>query len=164
MFAAETLEKVLQMYGQYYKVKRDEVAPPFAAEAESSVVDELLSGFKTVKISSAESREIVFFAAEEELTADLAQRLAEAAWTEGLSRVRPGPNHRNTDVILVMLADRIDPEAADVLKKTRHSKNFMLTFHGWSVLRLIAIETPSRNMVCNRMGHDLKKLFSNINF
>lgn len=164
MFAAEALEKVLQMYGQYYQVKRDEVAPPFAAEAESSVVDELLSGFKTVKISSAESREIVFFTAEEELTADLAQRLAEAAWTEGLSRVRPGPNHRNTDVILVMLADRIDPEAADVLKKTRHSKNFMLTFHGWSVLRLIAIETPSRNMVCNRMGHDLKKLFSNINF
>lgn len=164
MFAAEALEKVLQMYGQYYQVKRDEVAPPFAAEAESSVVDELLSGFKTVKISSAESREIVFFAAEEELTADLAQRLVEAAWTEGLSRVRPGPNHRNTDVILVMLADRIDPEAADVLKKTRHSKNFMLTFHGWSVLRLVAIETPSRNMVCNRMGHDLKKLFSNINF
>lgn len=164
MFAAEALEKVLQMYGQYYQVKRDEVAPPFAAEAESSVVDELLSGFKTVKISSAESREIVFFAAEEELTEERAQRLAEAAWTEGLSRVRPGPNHRNTDVILVMLADRIDPEAADVLKKTRHSKNFMLTFHGWSVLRLIAIETPSRNMVCNRMGHDLKKLFSNINF
>ena len=82
MCAAEALEKVLQMYGQYYQVKRDEVAPPFAAEAESSVVDELLSGFKTVKISSAESREIVFFTAEEELTADLAQRLAET-WAEG---------------------------------------------------------------------------------
>ena len=106
MFAAETLEKVLQMYGQYYKVKRDEVAPPFAAEAESSVVDELLSGFKTVKISSAESREIVFFAAEEELTAERAQHLTEAAWAEGLSRVRPGPNHRNTDVILVGRPDR----------------------------------------------------------
>ena len=162
MFAAETLEKVLQMYGQYYQVKRDDVTPPFAAEAESSVVDELLSGFKTVKISSAESREIVFFTAQETLTADLAQRLVEAAWTEGLSRVKPGPNHRNTDVILVMLTDRIDPEAAALLKKIRRSKNYMLTFHGWSVLRLIAIETPSRNMVCNRMGHDLKKLFSNI--
>lgn len=164
MFAAEALEKVLQMYGQYYQVKRDEVSPPFAAEAESSVVDELLSGFKTVKISSAESREIVFFSAEEELTEERAQRLIEAAWTEGLSRVRPGPNHRNTDVILVMLTDRIDPEAAALLKKIRRSKNYMLTFHGWSVLRLIAIETPSRNMVCNRMGHDLKKLFSNIKF
>ena len=162
MFAAETLEKVLQMYGQYYQVKRDDVTPPFTAEAESSVVDELLSGFKTVKISSAESREIVFFTAQETLTADLAQRLVEAAWTEGLSRVKPGPNHRNTDVILVMLTDRIDPEAAALLKKIRLSKNYMLTFHGWSVLRLIAIETPSRNMVCNRMGHDLKKLFSNI--
>ena len=86
MFAAEALEKVLQMYGQYYKVKRDVVAPPFAAEAESSVVDELLSGFKTVKISSAESREIVFFAAEEELTAERAQHLAEAVALRVLDR------------------------------------------------------------------------------
>lgn len=164
MSAAEAMEKVLQMYGQYYKVKREGAAEPFPAEAESTVTDELLSGFKTVKISTAVSREIVFFAAEERLTAERAQRLADAAWAEGLSRVQPGPDHRNTDVILIMLADRIDPEAEALLKKTKHSKNFLLTFHGWSVLRLIAIETPSRNMVCNKMGHDLKKLFSNINF
>lgn len=164
MTAAEALEKVLQMYGRYYTVKREDAAVPFTAEAESSVTDELLSGFKTVKISSAVSREIVFFAAEEHLTAAQAQRLADAAWAEGLSRVVPGPNHRNTDVILVVLADRIDPEAAALLKKTKHSKNFMFTFHGWSVFRLIAIETPSGAMTCNRMGQNLKKLFSNIKF
>lgn len=163
MTAAEALEKVLQMYGQYYTLKRDAV-PPFAAEAESSVTDELMSGFKTVKISSAVSREIVFFAAEEHLTAAQAQRLADAAWEEGLSRVQPGPNHRNTDVILVVLAGRIDPEAAALLKKTKHSKNYKFTFYGWSVFRLIAIETPSGAMTCNRMGQNLKKLFSNIKF
>lgn len=164
MFAAEALDKVLQMYGQYYTVKREEVTAPFAAEAESTVTDELMSGFKMVKISAAVSREIVFFAVEEQLTADGAQRLIEAAWTEGLSRVQPGPDHRNTDVILIALADRIDPEAAALLKKTKRSKNYMFTLHGWSVLRSIAIETPSRTMVCNSMGRDLKKLFSNINF
>ena len=164
MFAAEALEKVLQMYGQYYTVRREDAAAPFLAEAESSVTDELLSGFKTVKISSAVSREIVFFAAEEELTAERAQFLAERAWEEGLPRVQPGPEHRNTDIILVILTDALPAEAAAVLKKFRRSKNYLFTFHGWSVLRLVAIETPSGKLVHNRMGQNLKNLFSNINF
>lgn len=164
MTAAESLEKVLQMYGQYYTVKREGAAAPFLAEAESTVTDELLSGFKTVKVGTAVSREIVFFAAEERLTADRAQQYADRAWEEGLSRVKPGPEHRNTDIILVLLTDELTEEAAEVLKKIRRSKNYMLTFHGWSVLRLIAIETPSRATVCNHMGRDLKKLFSNIYF
>lgn len=164
MTAAEALEKVLQMYGQYYTVKRENAADPFLAEAESSVTDDLLSGFKTVKISTAVSREIVFFAAEEALTAERAQQLADRAWEEGLTRVQPGPEHRNTDIILVIVTNALPPEAAAVLKKIRRSKNYRFTFHGWSVLRLVAIETPSRNTACNRMGRDLKKLFSNINF
>ena len=65
MFAAEALEKVLQMYAQYYTLKREGAAEPFAAEAESSVTDDLMSGFKSVKISTAISREIVFFAVED---------------------------------------------------------------------------------------------------
>lgn len=164
MIAAEALEKVLQMYGQYYQVKREGAAEPFQAEAESTVTDELLSGFKTVKVGTAISREIVFFAAEEHLTAERARQLADRAWEEGSARVEPGPNHRNTDIILVVLADCVDPEAAALLKRTKHSRNFRFTFHGWSVFRVIAIETPSGTMAHNRMGQNLKKLFSNINF
>jgi len=164
MTAAEALEKVLQMYGQYYTLKRDAVAAPFQAEGECIVNDEQYTAYRTVKISSVVSREIVFFAAEEHLTAEKAQRLADAAWAEGFARVEPGPNHRNTDIVLVVLADRIDPDAAALLKKTKHSKNFKFTFHGWSVFRLVAIETPSGTMTCNRMGQNLKKLFSNIKF
>ena len=164
MIAAEALEKVLQMYGQYYTLKRDAVTPPFAAEAECVVNDEQLTAYRMVKISSVISREIVFFAAEEHLTAERARQLADRAWEEGFSRVEPGPNHRNTDIVLIVLADRMDPEAAALLKKTKHSKNFRFTFHGWSVFRVIAIETPSGTMAHNRMGQNLKKLFSNIKF
>ena len=45
MFSAEALEKVLQMYGQYYTVKREDAVPPFAAEAECVVNDEQLTAF-----------------------------------------------------------------------------------------------------------------------
>lgn len=164
MFAAEALEKVLRMYGQYYTIKREGAASPFVAEAESTVTDELMSGFKYVKIGAAVSREIVFFATEEALTEERAKLLADRAWEEGLSRVEPGPEHRNTDIILVVLTDALTPEAGAVLKKIRRSMNYKFTLHGWSVLRLIAIETPSRTIACNKLGRDLKKLFSNINF
>lgn len=164
MFSAEALEKVLQMYGQYYTVKREDAVPPFAAEAECVVNDEQLTAYRFVKISSVISREIVFFSAEEHLTEDKARQLVDAAWEEGLRRVEPGPNHRNTDIVLVALADRVDPEAAQLIKTSKASKNFKYSFYGWSVLRAIAIETPSGTLTANRMGQNLKKLFSNINF
>lgn len=164
MTAAETLDQVLQMYGQYYTVKREDVFPPFAAEAECVINDEQSAVYRMVKISSVISREIVFFAVGEHLTEETAQRLADTAWQEGERRVKPGPDHRNTDIVLVVLADRVDPEAARLLKKTKHSKNYQFTFHGWSVFRVIAIETPSGSMTCNQMGQNLKKLFSNIKF
>lgn len=164
MESLEALELVLRMYGEYYTVKREGAFPPFLAEAECSVSDDLMTAFKSVKISSAVSREIVFFAAEKELTGERALALAEAAWNEGLSRVTPGPEHRNTDIILVILTDALSPEAAKEVKKLRRTKNYKFTFYGWSILRAVAIETPSGTIACNRMGQNLKKLFSNINF
>ncbi len=164
MIAAEALEKVLLMYGQYYTVKREGVFPPFQAEAEATVTDELSTAFKTVVINSTISREIVFFLAAERLDEALARQLTDAAWEEGLRRVQPGPEHRNTDIILILLADRVDPEAAALVKKQKRSKNYKLSFHGWSVFRVIAIETPSGTLTANRMGQNLKKLFSNIKF
>ena len=89
MIAAEALEKVLQMYGQYYTLKREGAVPPFQAEAECIVKDEQLAVYRAVKISSVVSREIVFFAAQEHLTAELAQRLADAAWQEGNKNYYP---------------------------------------------------------------------------
>ncbi len=163
MTAAAALEKVLPLFTVYYTVTRETNAP-FAAEASFSATDEHYAMYRSVKISEAASHEHLFFITADELNAANIGALAEAAWEEGLRRVIPGPNHRNTDISAILLADRVDPGAAAYIKKLRRSKSYKLMLHGWSNLRAIVIETSSGSMTCNRLGQDLKKLFGNINF
>ena len=144
MTAADALTKVLPMYADFYTVVvGDGAAAPFQAEAECVVNDQQYTAYRTVKISEVLSREIVFFAAVDSLDETQALSLAQAAWEEGLRRVQPGPTHRNTDVVLVALAGEVSDEAARALKKLRRVKNYRWTFHGWSTLRVVAIETSS---------------------
>lgn len=165
MTAVEALGKILPMYAELYTVAvGGDAAPPFQAEAECVVNDEHYTAYRTVKISECVSRELVFFAAEGSLDEARALALADAAWEEGLRRTEPGPNHRNTDVVLVVLAEHLSPQAARALKKLRRVRNYKWTFHGWSALRVAAIETSSGRQTYNRMGRSLKKLFGNIHF
>ena len=96
------------------------------------------------------------------LTLALAQELDESAWSRGMARVEPKPNHRNSDVHLVVLADKMDDDAANFLKKLRRYESYHHTFWGWSHYRVIALETSTGRLTCNRMGQILKKLFGNI--
>ena len=164
MTSAEALEKILPLFERYYDITREGVTEPFSAEAAFHSHDEQYFLFKTAKYTECDAHEYVFFAALERLTLDGAQKLDELAWAEGLSRVKPSAIHRSTDISLILLADRVDPDAADYLKKLRRSKSYKLLLHGYSNYRTIAIETSTGAMACNRMGSHLKKLFSNINF
>ncbi len=165
MTPAEALKRILPLYGDFYTVvEGDGAAAPFLAEAECVVNDEHYTAYRTVKISEVVSRELVFFAAADSLDAEQALALAEAAWEEGQRRIRPGPTHRNTDIVLVALTDSLSDEAARALKRFRRVRNYRFTFHGWSVLRLVAIETSSGRMIFNRLGRSLKKLYGNIHF
>ena len=70
MTAMEALEKLLPSYVRYYNIKREDVTPPFSAEAEFYTHDEAYFLFKEAKMSESESREFVFFATTEHLDAN----------------------------------------------------------------------------------------------
>ena len=164
MTAPDALERILPLFQVYYDIKREDVTDPFAAEAEFHSHDEQYFLFKSAKYTEVEAHEYVFFAALDRLTLAEAHRLEEIAWNAGLSRVKPSGIHRSSDVVLILLADRVDPEAAEFIKKLHRSKSYMFLLHGYSNYRAIAIETSSGSMTCNRLGQHLRKLFSNINF
>ena len=164
MTSEEALQKILPLFEVYYAVERETPVPPFSAEASFTVRDEHYALYRTVKYADAESREYIFFAVTDKATLETAKRFDEAAWSEGLSRVEPGPNHRNTDIALVLLADEVEPAAAAYFKKLRRSKNYKFMFHGWSNYRAIVIETASGAMTSNRLGRSLRELFDNIKF
>ena len=164
MTSANALDKVLPLFQVYYDIRREDVTEPFQAEAAFHSHDEQYFLIKSAKYTEMDAHEYVFFAALDHLTLADAQRLDESAWAEGLSRVQPSSIHRSTDIGLVLLADRVDPDAAEYIRKLRRSKSYKLLLHGYSNYRAIAIETSSGAMTCNRLGQHLKKLFSNINF
>lgn len=162
MTPTEALEALLKSYQYYYNVTRDGAAAPFAAEAVFHTHDEQYVLVKSAKLSEAESHEYVFFATADTLELSQAQALDEAAWTEGTSRVQPHSSHRSSDIVLVILAESVTPEAAAFIKKLHRYKSYKFSFHGWSHYRVIALETSSMRLTCNRMGQTLKKLFRNI--
>ena len=162
MTPTEALNTLIKSYRRYYNVQTEDVEAPFAAEAIFHTHDEQYFLVKSAKLSEAESHEYVFFHTSESLSLQDIQELDRCAWERGLSRVKPGTNHRNTDVTLILLANRIAPEAMDYLKRSKHYQSYRFGFHGWSSYRAVALETSSNTLSYNRRGKDLRKLFRNI--
>jgi len=163
MTAREALPGLLKSYIRYYDIKEEGVEPPFAAEAEFRSHEEQFFLVKQAKLSEAESREFVFFAVSGHLTLDEAKMLDETAWNRGLSRVQPHDGHRNSDVVLVILADQVDADAAAYLKKCKRYESYKHTLHGWSHYRVIVRDMSTGKVTFNRMGRTLKNVLSKIN-
>ena len=162
MTVIEALEKLLPSFQRYYNVKRENITEPFSAEAEFYSQDSQYFLFKSAKLSESESKEFVFFATCENLDLASLKHLDETAWNTGMSRVNITPNHHSTDVSLIILAQTIEKDAAEEIKKLRHYKSYSFTLCGWSKYRLIALELSTGNVIYNHQGQELKKLIRNI--
>ncbi len=157
----QTLERILRSYSSYYNVNTEDPAEPFLAEAVFDMHGEEYFLIKSAKVSEADSREFVFFAGSGLLDEAELERLDERAWQEGMSRVEVKANHRNSDVVLVILAERFAEDIGKTIKRKRHYKSYRFGLLGWSSYRLIAYELSTGKICYNRMGSDLKKLFAN---
>ncbi len=162
MNQTEALDKVLLAFRQYYTINQENPESPFSAEATFSLHDEQYFLVKSARIGEADSKEFVYFATVDDLDTDLLEKLDHIAWERGLAKVHPNSNHRNSDVILIILADHIHEDAAKKIPGMRHYKSYRFGFQGWSHYRLVATELSSGKSVCNRQGRDLRKLVSNI--
>jgi len=162
MTVNEILDKLLRSFQVYYNVIREDVTPPFAAEAEFHTHDEQYFLVKSAVLAEAESREYIFFATEGYLDEAALHRLDEAAWASGMERVNPHKDHRNTDVSLFIIAEKISEEALKEIPKLRHYQSYHLGLRGWSHYRLVAIEQSSGRAAYNRLGRSYKKLIRNM--
>lgn len=153
---------LLNSYVAYYNVTQENVTPPFQAEAEFHSHEEQFFLVKAAKLSESESKEFVFFGVTDCLTLEQAKEMDQVAWETGLSRVKPHNGHRNSDVVLFILADTIEEDARKYLKKLRRYQSYRHSLHGWSHYRVIAQEMSTEKPVFNRMGRGLKKLLRNI--
>ncbi len=154
----ELLEQLLTSFSGYYTVKREGAVPPFVAEAEFHSHTEQYFLVKIAHIADIDSNEYVFFANEGSLSLERLLELDESAWKEGLSRVKAGEGHRNSDISLVILCDQAEKNALKRTKGLYRYKSYRFGLHGWSGYRVMVWEAASGKAVCNRLGKNLKAL------
>ncbi|MCR4991401.1 MAG: hypothetical protein K6A38_11150 [Lachnospiraceae bacterium] len=166
-------EKVMDALSDSYSIYYDfagantespkfKVTEGFDAEARFDSKGEQYFLIKAAKVADIRSAEYVYFKKVQHLTAGLFTELDNKAWETGMAKVTPGPDHKNTDVVLVIVADTVDEDAERMVKKASHSKNYKFALHGYSNYRLVAVELEKGIAYFNNQARILMKLFGNI--
>lgn len=158
----QALEKLLHSFERYYSIKTEDVLAPFSVTAEFHSHGEQYVLLKVAKISDVDSNDYVYFKTDSNLTTENLKTYCQTAWEDGISKVRPNSGHKNSDVTVVILADKIDDDTKAYIKKVKYYKSYKFSFYGWSHFRLIAKELDSGKIFYNRFGSDLKKVLANI--
>ena len=153
-----TLQKLLHSFERYYNVQTENLPAPFSATAEFHSHTEQYFLVKEAHLADIDSNDYVYFIEENSLSSSRFSELSSIAWERGLSKVHPASGHRNSDVSLIILSEKIDPETFKQIKKHNLHKSYKFGFYGWSNLRIMAYETYTGRAVTNRYGSDLKKL------
>ena len=158
----EALEKAVHAYEAYYDVNKEAPEDPFYAEASFHSHDDAFFLVHGAVIGESESNEYVFFASEGTLDEDRLRMLDAIAWETGISRVKPHGHHRNTDVSLIVIADNVASEAAQIVRKLKHYKSYRFSLQGFSHYRLLVVDLSEKKMYWNRQGAELRKNFKRI--
>lgn len=156
------LEKVLQVFAGYYDINRDAPLVPFDAEAEFRMHGEEFLLIRSAKITEMDSREFVFFAVRDVLSAQEFEALQEKAWETGLARATVGAHHRNSDVILIILAWTVAEDAVRQIRKSRHYRSYRFGLQGWSESRTAVVELSTGRRYFSRTGDTLKRYLKGI--
>lgn len=158
----DLFRKLLEAYSIYYNIKEEDVTEPFDAEAVFSAKNEQYFLIKSAKLAEMQASEFVYFAKRENLKFEELQKLDETAWERGMERVDPNPDHKSSDVILIVITDHISDGIRRNVKKFRHSKSYKLGLWGFSRYMLCIIESSTGDAVYNGQGMNLKKTIRQI--
>ncbi|MCR5507381.1 MAG: hypothetical protein K6F34_01705 [Lachnospiraceae bacterium] len=155
-------EDVIGAYEGFYNIVNGDEVAPFDARGFMSNEAKQYFLVKAAKIASVNSYEYVYFKKCQCITAGELKKLDAAAWEDGLKRVKPDADHKNTDVALIIVADEVSGDVKQDINAYRHSASYLLGLHGFSNYRLVVIETSTGDVLTNRRGRDLKDFVQQI--
>lgn len=155
----EFFHALLQSYSAYFdidkNVKIHDVT--YAAVAEFHSRSERYVLVKKAKLWAAETNEYVYFFRTETLDDSLLQLLIRNVTDATLKKIRPHNEHMCTHMSLFVLAERIDSSAASKIQQIKYRKNFLFSLHGWTSLRIAAVDIANQSIVTNTDGKEIKR-------
>lgn len=154
------LDKLLDAYSQICDIYKDgqEQCCGFPAAAFYYLRDENYLISKQHVLSAVEQHEYLYFFLTDHLDITTLREQIERSKQAGLSHVKPHKDHMFSNVGLVILANTIDPEAQQLIKKTRFRKNYRLSLHGWTEYQLAAMEVSTNCFFSNPAGKGARKI------
>ena len=155
----ELLETLCAVYSHQYDIDRDGAlgGGDFPVTATYYLRDENYLISKKHVLSAVENHEYMYFYLTNHLDAATLRQQIDLTLKVGTARVKPHKDHMSSFVTLVVLADTIDPEAKELIQKTRFHKNFRLALHGWMEYHIAAMECSTTSFLSNPAGKGAKK-------
>ena len=153
------LRKLVAAHEGYFNVtKQDEYAScVFPAYAEFHSHGEKYVLTKKAKLWEVDAHEYLFFQVVDTLTLADVESWVEFMTTEALKKVDPVPNHMNSYISLVLVANSVDDAAKKAIRKSRFHKEFgFMASRGWADLRLAAIDLSEKCVLTNAVGKEMK--------
>ena len=161
------IEILKDSYSAYYSILPDEPAGdlPLSFRAVYGARDEQYFFVKSANIWGNEKNEHAYVFSAPTFDAKLAERCMDWAIQDMLPKVKPHKEHQYTNVKVVFVADSLDEETKQAVKKKHFSKSYgPLSVHGYTELLAAAVDLSESKSYTNRAGNQLadyfKKLFA----
>ncbi len=153
------LNRLLAAHETWYDVYRDYefAGRVFPGYAEFHTMGEQYVLVKRAKLWGVASHEYIFFVEVDRLDEATLSELVSFMETKAIEKVDPSePDHMQSFLSLVIVADGIDGLVLKTVRKTRFRKNFKLGINGWADLRLAVVDLARMKVVTNAMGKDMR--------
>lgn len=112
---------------------------------------------KSAKLWVVDAFEYLFFELHDTLTASALQDEIAFMTSKGLEKVHPDPNHMQSFVSVVIIANGVEEDAKRLAKKTSFRKNYAFGFRGWADLRVAVVDLSTRTVITNFAGKEMKE-------
>ncbi len=159
------LDKILKSYEVYYDVEKCENKYlPLAAKCEFHVHNEKYILSQKTQLWSTDANEYVYIFKIDNLNEELFIKCKDYAYEEGMKLINPKPGHMYSYITTIFICDFCDNAAEKLIKKTKISKNFKFSLHGWMDFHIACIDINKNKIYSNASGkvtaRFLKDLFS----
>ena len=155
---ALVLKKLVAAHEGYFNVTKDYeyAGRVFPAYAEFHSHGEKYVLTKKAKLWEVNAHEYLFFQIVDALSLADVESWIEFMTTEALEKVDPVPNHMNSYISLILVANSVDDDAKKAIRKNRFHKDFgFMASRGWADLRLAAIDLSGKCVHTNAMGKEM---------
>ena len=135
------LDRILKSYEVYYDIEKYESKSlPLVAKCEFHVHNEKYVLSQKAQLWATDANEYVYIFKVDNLNADLFIKCKNFAYENGMKFINPKSGHMYSYITTIFICDSCDKESEKLIKKTKITKNFKFSLHGWMDFHIACID------------------------